>query len=215
MTGGSVEQEASYWAVDVTCADSCLAPCGGTFSLHVWDSHVGSHVEGRASDVLRELLGGNDVACASSTRPVNKTGVPVDWGVLLAYKEGEHALRNPNPHFNLREVQGSWGGPQGASRRCFVLECPKRAPLVAVVCSLPHSRAFSELVMSRIQPLASTAAAVTVVGIDVNTDTHGGVAHAAVLMYVPCPATASKSNERTLDDTLCAMFPTKNFMLHL
>jgi len=216
MTGGSVEQEASYWAVDVTCADSCLAPCGGTFSLHVSDSHVGSRVEGRASDVLRELLGGNDVACASSTRPVNKTGVPVDWGVLLAYKEGEHALRNPNPHFNLREVQGSWGGPQGASRtRCFVLECPKRAPLVAVVCSLPHSRAFSELVMSRIQPLASTAAAVTVVGIDVNTDTHGGVAHAAVLMYVPCPATASKSNERTLDDTLCAMFPTKNFLLHL
>jgi hypothetical protein len=69
--------------------------------------------------------------------------------------------------------------------------------------------------MSRIQPLASTAAAVTVVGIDVNTDTHGGVAHAAVLMYVPCPATASKSNERTLDDTLCAMFPTKNFLLHL
>ncbi len=206
MPGGSVGQEASYSAVDVTCPGSCLSPCGGTFSLHVWDAHVGSRVEGRPSDVLRELLGGNDVGCASTARLEKKTGVPVDWGILLAFKEGERALRNPNPHFNLRDVQGA--------SRCFVLECPKRSPLVVVVCSLSHSRAFSELVMRRIQPLASTADAVTVVGIDVNTDTHGA-AHAAVLMYVPCPATTSKSNERTLDDTLRAIFPTEDFCLHL
>ncbi len=200
ITGGPVGQESSYSAVDVTCPASCLTPCGGMFSLHVWHEASDGHDEGRASDVLQELLGGSS-SFTIKVAQENKTGVRVDWNALRAHDGAEMALRNPNPHFSLRKVQGA---------QCFVLDCPKRAPLVAVVYSLSRPREFSKSILSGIRSLVSTSDAVTIVGIDVSTDPQG-VAHAAVLIYVPSPATPARPEDRTLNEALTAIFPTAIF----
>ena len=202
---GSSGQESWYSAVDVTCPASCLTPCGGTFCVHVWsdetavpiddtDQAHGGEGAGRAGTVMRELLGGTEFAL--NVAQEKKSGVPVDWKALNDRRVADSTRLDRNPHFSLREVPDT---------SCFVLECPKRSPLVVVVYSLSHPRAMSESVISPIRALSSTAEAITVVGIDISTNA-GGLAHAAVLMYVPSPVT---TDSRTLDDTLRAVFPKK------